>query len=247
MPLPDDALTTATPGCAGVSGPRTTERAMEPASDAEIVRRIEQGDVEAFEIIMRRYNQRLFRVARGILGNDGEAEDVVQDAYVRAYEHLDQFAGRAQFSTWLTKIAVYEALARRRSQHRLQLVGAAEIDSMPAHRDTPDAAETASRHELAHILADAIDSLPEELRAVVALRMIEHVNTAETAECLELTEANVKVRLHRAKLLLRESIDARLGQEVRQLYAFDGERCDRIVEQVFARIAKPPAQPATRS
>jgi RNA polymerase sigma-70 factor (ECF subfamily) len=238
MPLPDNALTTATPGCAGISGPRTTERAMEPPSDVEIVHRIEQGDIAAFEILMRRYNQRLFRVARGIVGNDGEAEDVVQDAYVRAFEHLDQFAGRSQFSTWLTKIAVYEALARRRAQRRLQVVGAAEIDSMPAHRATPDAAETASRHELAHILADAVDSLPEELRAVVALRMIDNASTAETAECLELTEANVKVRLHRAKLQLRQSIDARLGQEVRQLYAIDGERCDRIVERVFARITK---------
>jgi len=222
MPLPDDATTAA----------------IEPAPDTEIVRRVEQGDIAAFEIIMRRYNQRLFRVARGIVGNDVEAEDVVQEAYVRAFEHLDQFAGRSQFSTWLTKIAVYEALARRRTQHRLQLVGAAEIDSMPSHRSSPDASEAASSRELRHILADAVDALPEELRAVVALRMIEKLSTAETAECLDLTPANVKTRLHRAKLLLRTSIDARLGEEVRQLYAFDGERCDRIVAQVFARIAK---------
>jgi RNA polymerase sigma-70 factor (ECF subfamily) len=229
MPLPDDASTT--------TAHLKAERALEPASDAEIIRRIEQGDIAAFEIIMRRYNQRLFRVARGIVGNDGEAEDVVQDAYVRAFEHLDQFEGRSQFATWLTKIAVYEALTRRRTQRRLQLVGAAEIDTMPIHRATPDAAEIASRHELAHVLTDAVDALPEDLRAVVSLRAIERLSTAETAECLDLTQANVKVRFHRAKLLLRQSIDARLGQEVRQLYAFDGERCDRIVENVFARIA----------
>jgi RNA polymerase sigma-70 factor (ECF subfamily) len=213
--------------------------AIEPTPDDEIVRRVQAGDVAAFEILMRRYNQRLFRVARGILGNDAEAEDVVQEAYVRAFQHLQQFAGRSQFSTWLTKIAVYESLSRRRAQHRLQLIDGGEIDSMPVNKTTADAAETASRRELAHVLADAVDSLSPDLRAVVALRMIENLSTAETAACLDLTEANVKTRLHRAKLELRSWIDDRLGEEVRQLYAFDGHRCDRIVERVFARIAKP--------
>jgi RNA polymerase sigma-70 factor, ECF subfamily len=227
MPLPVETLTPA----------------IEPPPDLDIVRRVQTGDVAAFEILMRRYNQRLFRVARGILGNDTEAEDVVQEAYVRAFQHLEQFAGRSQFSTWLTKIAVYEALSRRRAQHRLQLIDGAEIDSMPVNKPTPDATETASRRELAHVLADAVDSLPSDLRAVVALRMIENLSTAETAACLDLTEANVKTRLHRAKLELREWIDDRLGEEVRQLYAFDGHRCDRIVERVFARVLAPIAKP----
>jgi RNA polymerase sigma-70 factor (ECF subfamily) len=227
MSLLDDAITTV----------------LEPAPDVEIVDRIRGGDASAFEIIMRRYNQRLYRIARSIIGNDAEAEDVVQEAYVRAFQHLDQFAGRSQFSTWLTRIAVYEASSRRRDQRRLQLVTAADIDAMPTSSTTPDAVENASRQELAHVISDAIDALPAELRTVVALRLIEGVSTAETAECLELSAANVKTRLHRAKLLLRSAIDARLGQEIRQLYAFDGPRCDRIVRTVFSRISSPERTP----
>jgi len=210
--------------------------AIEPEPDQHVVERVLGGDVAAFELLMRRYNQRLFRVARSIVGDDAEAEDVVQQAYLSAYQHLDQFAGRSQFSTWLTRIAVYEAAARRRAQHRL--VSAADIDAMQFKPAKPNAADEASRRELGQVLAAAVDALPEELRAVVALRMIENLSTAETAECLELTPANVKTRLHRARVLLRSWIDARIGQEARQLYAFDGARCDRIVERVLSRLAE---------
>jgi RNA polymerase sigma-70 factor (ECF subfamily) len=221
MPLPTDAL----------------PAAVELAPDEEIVQRVLDGDVPLFEILMRRYNQRLYRVARGILSNENEAEDVVQEAYVRAFEHLNQFAGRAQFSTWLTKIAVYEASARQRKRHRFEPIGNMDLDATPVNASPMDAAETATRREVVDILAQAIDALPADLRAVVALRIIEGLSTAETAECLELSPANVKTRLHRAKRSLRSWMEARLGQEFQQLYAFDGERCDRIVRQVFARIA----------
>jgi RNA polymerase sigma-70 factor, ECF subfamily len=208
-------------------------------SDGEIVARVLDGEVALYELIMRRYNQRLFRVARSIIGEDTEAEDVVQEAYVNAFEHLTQFEGRAQFSTWLTKIAVYEASARRRKGPQLRLATAreSEIDVMDLHSQTLDATEQASQRELGQVLAAAVEALPADLRVVFTLRLIERLSTRETAECLELTRANVKVKLHRARLQLRTWIDQRIGKETRQLYAFDGERCDRIVRRVNARIA----------
>jgi RNA polymerase sigma-70 factor (ECF subfamily) len=212
---------------------------VEPASDVEIVRRVLGGDAPAFELIVRRYNQRLFRVARSILGDDSEAEDVVQEAYVRAYEHLGQFEGRALFSTWLTKIAVYEATARRRKRRRLQTFDSGDLDRdiMDFQSPRPDAAEEASQHELGRLLAGAVDALPAELRVVFAMRMVEAISTNETAECLEITSANVKTRLHRARHLLRAWIDEQIGEEARRLYAFDGARCDRITECVMRRLA----------
>jgi len=208
-------------------------------ADEEIVRRVLEGDLASFELIMRRYNQRLFRVARSMLRDDAEAEDVVQEAYVRAYENLSQFAGRSRFSTWLTKIAVYEAIDRRRKRRRMRLFDSLELETSPmqppsSNREAPD---QASNQELGSVLAQEIDELPADLRTVFTLRTVEGLDTMETAECLSLTPANVKVRLHRARELLRKQIDARLGQEVRRLYQFDGERCNRIVEGVLRRLA----------
>jgi RNA polymerase sigma-70 factor (ECF subfamily) len=222
---------------------RTGVTGEQPAvlSDAEVVRRVLDGDVGSFEIIMRRYNQRLFRVARGIVHDDAEAEDVVQEAYLSAYRGLAQFNGLALFSTWLTKIAVNEALARVRRSKRLSLV-AATFDSETAMLDGPanhhDAAEEASQQELGRVLAKAVDGLPPELRAVFVMRVVENLSTQETAECLNLSEANVKVRLHRARELLRTWIDDRIGVEARKLYQFDGRRCDRIVDRVIGRIRR---------
>jgi RNA polymerase sigma-70 factor (ECF subfamily) len=209
-------------------------------SDGEIVARVLDGDIALFELIMRRYNQRLFRIARSIVGEDTEAEDVVQEAYVNAFEHLAQFEGRAQFSTWLTKIAIYEASARRRKRQQLRLVAAdeSEIDVMELRSLTRDATEQASQQELGQVLVAAVEALPADLRLVFTLRLVEGLRTSETAECLELTPANVKIKLHRARLLLRSWIDQRIGKETRQLYAFDGERCDRIVARVNGRIAQ---------
>lgn len=204
-------------------------------TDEEIVERVLAGETATYELIMRRYNQRLFRIVRSIVGDDHDTEDVLQEAYIRAYNHLDQFGGRARFSTWLTKIAVYQALAHQRKQSR---VTAVDFSAPENALMTPDAdvAQQASLVELRQVLTRAVDALPDELRTVLAMRLIEEIDTAETAECLDLTEANVKVRLHRARALLRRHIDAQLGAEVRQLYQFGGERCDRIVRAVLARL-----------
>jgi RNA polymerase sigma-70 factor (ECF subfamily) len=208
-------------------------------TDEEIVHRVLEGDVVSFELILRRYNQRLFRVARGIVGNDTEAEDIVQETYLSAYQHLGDFEGRSSFATWLTKIAVHEAAARRRKQRRVWYVDSneSEIGAMSSgsgNRNSPE--NEASGTELRHVLTAAIDALPDDLRAVFTLRMIEQLSTEQTAECLDLSAANVKTRLHRARLHLRTCIDDRIGEESRRLFMFDGERCDRIVSAVMARL-----------
>jgi RNA polymerase sigma-70 factor, ECF subfamily len=218
----------------------TLMESLEPPTDEEIVEQVLSGDGSAFALILRRYNQRLFRVARGILGDDAEAEDVLQEAYVREFAHLDQFEGRSKFSTWLTRIAVHEATARRRRRRRMRLVDLGDEEGlcMPPISHNPEA--EASRIELGALLRELIDMLPSSLRAVVMLRLVEGLDTDEAAECLGLTSANVKIRLHRARSLLREQIDERIGEEARQLYQFDGHRCDRIVHAVMTRLSQPP-------
>jgi RNA polymerase sigma-70 factor (ECF subfamily) len=221
-----------------------SQPALQPAaaptalSDEEVVARVLAGDTSLFEILMRRYNQRLFRVARGILADDAEAEDVMQETYVRAFRQLAGFRGEARFSTWLTRIACHEALARAQKRRRLvSISGGGPGDGPP---DPPS--ETAGpdreleNRELQAVLRDAVEILPDPLRAVFCLREIEDLSTEETAEALGLTIENVRVRLHRAKRSLRQALDARIGREVRRLYLFNGPHCDRMVESVFARL-----------
>jgi RNA polymerase sigma-70 factor (ECF subfamily) len=209
-------------------------------SDEEVVLRILGGETALFEIIMRRYNQRLYRVARAILRDDAEAEDVMQDAYVRAYQHLDQFEGRAKFATWLTRIAVHEALARAQRRSRVQ-----ELDEdsygdymNPLHSTTPDPEQQASGRELAGLLHVAVLALPPKYRSVLMLRDIEEMSTADTADSLEISEENVKVRLHRARALLRRELFARAGEHRGEAFPFMGTRCDRMVEAVMRRVAE---------
>jgi RNA polymerase sigma-70 factor, ECF subfamily len=219
----------------------TVERAgFEASSDEESVDRVKAGDTALYEIIMRRYNQRLYRVARAILHNDTEAEDVMQDAYVRAYQHLDQFAGRAAFSTWLTRIAVHEALSRLRLRNRNQSLEETGEDGEPymnVVETSPDPEESASRAELSHLLEEAVLGLPEQYRTVIMLRDVEGLSTAETAAALELSEDNVKVRLHRGRAMARDWIFERVGAKAKDAFPFMGDRCDRVVRGVLERLA----------
>jgi RNA polymerase sigma-70 factor, ECF subfamily len=208
-------------------------------SDEQVIERVLAGETALYEVVMRRYNTRLYRVARAILKNDGEAEDVMQDAYVRAYQHLHQFAGRSKFSTWLTRIAVYEALARARkgkrfeewddmNESRQSRIGAAQTKSNPE-------SETASS-EMSRLLEQAVESLPENFRSVVMMRDVEEMSTSETAECLSITEDNVKIRLHRAHGLLRKALYAKAKTSTTEAFPFHAARCDRVVSAVFSRI-----------
>jgi len=220
-----------------------TITSQDPLSDEEVVARVLAGETSVFEIVMRRYNQRLYRVARAILRNDSEAEDVMQDAYVRAYEHLDQFAGRAKFSTWLTRIAVHEASTRQRRGNRYQ-----ELEPMSeGDRGDPmdgfavmalNPEQEASNSEIRSLLEEAVEKLPDAYRTVFMLRDIEEMSTTDTANALEISEENVKVRLHRARALLRKSLYARAGMERKEAFNFHAVRCDRVVKNVFERIQK---------
>lgn len=205
--------------------------------DEEVVERVLAGETELFEILMRRYNQRLYRVARAILADDGEAEDVMQDAYVRAYSHLGQFAGQARFSTWLTRIAVYEALARARRGRRLVPIDGLsprKEDSMPSPERGPE--QRAIQRNLQDLLETAIEALPESFRSVLVLREVEGLSTAETAESLGISESLVKTRLHRAHAALRNDMEDRTRATLASSYAFHLSRCDRVVAAVFERI-----------
>jgi RNA polymerase sigma-70 factor (ECF subfamily) len=220
----------------------TLERAKaESWSDAEIVERVKSGETALYEILMRRYNQRLYRVALAILRNDAEAEDVMQEAYVRAYRHLNHFAERAPFSAWLTRIAVNEALARRRSRARNEELESMDPEtkfSMKMADTAPDPEQTATRIELGGLLEEAVLGLPEQYRTVVMLRDVEEMSTTETAAALEMTEENVKVRLHRGHAMMRSWLLERVGPGGKKAFPFMGERCDRVVRGVFERLGK---------
>lgn len=217
----------------------TCREPSQALSDVEVVRRVRDGETALFEILMRRYNQRLYRVARAILRDDGEAEDVMQQAYVNAYIHLDQFAERASFSTWLTKIAVYEALARSRRRRATELhtvFESGENTMTYIQTAAPDPEHQAFATELRILLESAVDGLPEHHRIVFTLREIEGLSTAETAECLGISEENVKTRLHRARALLRDDLFARTGAATSGAFQFHLSRCSRVVAGVLETI-----------
>jgi RNA polymerase sigma-70 factor, ECF subfamily len=209
-------------------------------ADEELVRLILRGQVALYEVLMRRYNQRIYRIALTILRNDAEAEDVMQEAYVRAYQHLGEFAGEAKFSTWLTKIAVHEALARVRKQAQRGGPQSASDESpdimdkvKSAERD-PEA-QTYDR-ELKMVLERAIDALPDTYRSVFVLRIVEGLHVEDTAEALGIGVETVKTRLHRARAMLRKELERRAGIIVPEIFPFHLSRCDRVVEGVLRRI-----------
>lgn len=212
--------------------------------DEEAVRRIRGGETALFEVLMRRYNRRLYRVARSIVKDDGEAEDVMQQAYVNAYTHLDQFAERARFRTWLTRIAVHEALARARRSARLESFDAMmdrsgrEPEELVASQLDPE--QQALTGEFRCVLESSLDAIPEIYRTVFVLREVEGLDTAETAECLGVSEDTVKTRLYRARALLRAEVFERAGLASSEVFRFHLTRCDRVVAKVFAQLELPP-------
>lgn len=199
------------------------------------------GETGLFELLMRRYNQRVYRVARSVLRDDAEAEELTQEIWVRAFTHLAQFAGRSRFSTWLTRIALHEAWARARRSRRFE-----SLETGPAGRwrEHPASGSSDPEHEavfrqLQAALENAVDSLPPVYRTVFVLREIEEMSTEQTAEALELTKGAVKVRLHRARALLRRELQGRAGFPPDQTFPFRASRCDHTVQMVFSRIQTP--------
>ena len=213
--------------------------------DAELARRIALGDQDAFVLLMRRYNQTLYRTARCILRDDAEAEDAVQEAYMLAYRAIGSFRGDAKLSTWLIRIVVNEAVGRARKRSRraeiIQIAGgpepdadAAEVNLDAATPEQPDHA--AMRAESRRLLEAKIDGLPEAFRTVFVLRAIEDLSVEETAATLGIPEATVRTRYFRAKGLLREALAREIDHAYGDAFAFAGERCDRIVAGVLARL-----------
>jgi RNA polymerase sigma-70 factor (ECF subfamily) len=208
-------------------------------TDEDVVERVRAGETALYEILMRRYNQRLYRVAFSILRNDGEAEDVMQEAYVNAYQHLNQFTGAAKFSTWLTKIAVHEALGRVRRRGRTG--GESSLDSNSYIMDSvrtgiPNPERQAYDRELRVALEGAIAALPDSYRLVFVLRAVEGLSGAETAACLDIGEEAVKTRLHRARRMLQKDLRERASVVAAEAFSFHLSRCDRVVKGVFQRI-----------
>ncbi len=216
-------------------------------ADEEVVAQVRAGNAALFEILMRRHNQRVYRAARAILGNDTEAEDVMQEAYVRAFTHLEQFENRAKFSTWLTKIAVHEALARVRKSKRWDSLDSAAETDVPVRPEPMSNARNPEEQmfgaQMKTLLETSLDALPDKYRTVFVLREIEEMSTTETAEALGITEEAVKTRLHRARAMLQTDLYARAGASTPDAFQFHLSRCDRVVNAVLARILVPPTFP----
>jgi len=208
-------------------------------SDDEIVRHVLEGNSAMFELLMRRYNERVYRAARAIVRDEHEAEDVMQQAYVNAFTHLRQFNGSARFSTWLTRIAINESLARVRRRGRFEEFEDERSNVQPFMAGTPadNPERQAFAGELRGLLEWAIDTLPRGMREVFVLRDVEGLSTIEVADSLGVSEDVVKTRLSRARAALRRQLLERTGATAPEAFRFQRPRCDRVVHQVLARIA----------
>jgi len=212
-------------------------------AELELVQRVQVGDSAAFRIIIQRNNRRLFRIARSILKNDSEAEDVVQEVYVRAFEHLSEFRGEAALATWLARIAINEAQGRlRRQRPSVDLAvldsggnGVSEVIPFPLNPDS-DPERVAAQREVRRLMEQAIDELPDAFRVVFVMRIVEGMSIEETASFLDLREETVKTRVHRARHLLRQALDAQLAPALKDSFPFDGARCAHIADLVFKRL-----------
>src|SRR5665811_2087640 len=223
--------------------PAPAPRIAVPSDDAELVRRALARDDIAFRIIMERHNRRLYRIARGILRNDSEAEDVVQETYVRAFTHLDGFRGDSSLATWLARIAMNEALGRlRRTRPNVDLdtlapgVLEAQIIQFPLSGVSEDPEKTMAQREIQRVVEHAIDELPEAFRIVFVTRVLEGMNVEETAEILRLKPETVKTRLHRARAMLRGNVEKKIGPVVMEAFPFAGKRCERLTDAVLKRL-----------
>ena len=223
----------------------TVGKPLDQLDDGALVTLALRQEEAAFRLIMQRHNRRLYRVARGVLGNDGEAEDVVQETYVRAFTHLDGFRGDAHLSTWLTRIALNEALGRIRNQRpttdlkyldAINEQGESRVIFLPSARQDSNPEASAARAEVRRLLERAVDQLPGPFRSVFVMRDIEEMSVEETASHLGLRPETVKTRLHRARRLLRQSLHETLASTLVDAFPFAGARCTRITEAVLERL-----------
>jgi len=205
----------------------------EPLSDGELAQRVAGGDVRAFEALMRRHNRTLFRTSRAILRDDADAEEALQDGYLRAFRAIGTFRGESRLSTWLVRIVTNEALIRLRKRRRGAEVVPLHGEDMTAE-DRPDFA--AQRAQTRRLLEQKIDALPEAYRVIFILRALEEFSVEETAGALGIPEATVRTRFFRARRVLRDALSTEIDLALDEVFAFAGERCDRNVARVLARL-----------
>lgn len=222
----------------------TTQPDYAGMGEAELVKHARAGECGAFRTIMQRGNQRLFRIARAVMRDDNEAEDVVQESYMRAFSSLAAFRAEASIFTWLTRIVLNEANGRLRRTRRhvgLEQVEAvqnsgADVIMFPNSALALGPEENAARLEVRRVLERAIDELPADFRLVFVMRDVEECSIAETAAAIGIREETVKTRLHRARRLLRGVLSDRLASTVNDAFPFLGERCERISKGVLVRL-----------
>lgn len=224
----------------------TSEAISDASSDQRLVVLARHGNERAVRVLVRRYNQQLFRVARGVVRDDGEAEDVVQAAYVHAFTSLGGYRGESSFSTWLTRIALNEAygrLRRRRPTVELSEVEAVDVSEggrllMFSITQGPANPENeAGREQVRQVLERAIEAIPESFRLVLILRDIQGFNIEETADLLSIRAETVKTRLFRARKLIRAEIERVLAPGFSDVFPFDGERCVHMADRVVAQCS----------
>lgn len=220
---------------------------LDGRGDEELVERARNGSEGAIRILIKRNNRRLFRVARAVLRDDGEAEDVVQETYVRAFTRLDGFRGDSTFSTWLTRIALNEAIGRARKRRPIATL--AELDAIAGDHDggrvvmfptslaPPRADAELGRIQVRELLERAVDELPDAFRVVFVLRDIQELSIAETATQLSLRPETVKTRLHRARRLIRATLERQIPSSFSELFPFDGMRCEKMADRVIERLS----------
>ena len=224
---------------------KATRQDLSKETDESLIALTRDGDGAAFGVIMQRYNRRLFRIARSIVGDDPAAEDVLQEAYMRAYAALPRFRGEAGIGTWLTRIVMNEALGRvrqRRPTEELAVLDRAahredtHVIMFPTVRAPADPEAAAARAEVRRLLERAVDDLPDAFRLVFVMRDIEEMSIEETAASLGIPPETVKTRLHRARKLLRRDLDAKLATPLHDSFPFEGGRCARITQAVLTRL-----------
>jgi RNA polymerase sigma-70 factor (ECF subfamily) len=223
---------------------RPDRQTYDGLSQDDLARLAQQGDGEAFRLIVQHGNQRLFRIARAVVGDDAEAEDVVQETYVKAFARLDSFRAEANIHTWLTSIALNEARGRLRARRNTVDVGeieaaqanASQIIPFPVNEDSETPEANAARLQIRHLIEAAVDSLPPLFRIVFIMRDIEDYSIEETANLLDMKAETVKTRLHRARRLLRSALDEKIGASMKGAFPFLGARCQRLTDAVTERL-----------
>ena len=215
---------------------------INPADDTDLLHLARQGKAAAFDTLIRRHDRFLYRIARSILRDDYEAEDVVQDTFVKAFKGLVDFRADASLSTWLTRIALNEALGRKRRRRNTVQLDAlnqrtnAQVGPSPMIAPEQDPEITTTQHQIGKLLERTIDELPDSLRTVFVMRDVEEVSTTETARLLELTEPTVKTRLHRARRMLRELLGDEMRESLKEVFPFERSRCDRLVARLLVQL-----------